>query len=283
MKTSETALPSAFRTLPESLRTPVVLSDPDGIDAAIASRVRRDWRAACAGLRSIVEFGALLIEVETWLKKRGGMLCRQGTGLKAWLAENAPEVDYKTAMGYKYAASGLMALADKALYNVKKNGKHGYILYSDAANADDDISGLMDIDTISEILGERSIPNVALQLDKDVFAYVYRCVMRYNLRNSRTACKILFTINENPEIDDAYYNEMCDEFGNHIKDSLRKSDIFMRGRNNQYFVFLTEVREDSYNMVADNLINKWYEEKGNKLKITYEASLVSMGERPVSR
>ena len=36
-------------------------------------------------------------------------------------------------------------------------------------------------------------------------------------------------------------------------------------------------------MVADNLINKWYEEKGNKLKITYEASLVSMGERPVSR
>lgn len=114
MKTSETALPSAVRTLPESLRNPVVLSDPDGIDAAIASRVRRDWRAACAGLRSIVEFGALLIEVETWLKKRGGMLCRQGTGLKAWLAENAPEVDYKTAMGYKYAASGLLALADKA-------------------------------------------------------------------------------------------------------------------------------------------------------------------------
>ena len=114
MKTSETALPSAFRTLPESLRSPVVLSDPDGIDAAIASRVRRDWRAACAGLRAIVGFGALLIEVETWLKKRDHSFDRKGTGLKAWLAENAPEVDYKTAMGYKYAASGLLALADKA-------------------------------------------------------------------------------------------------------------------------------------------------------------------------
>lgn len=115
MKTSETALPSAVRTLPESLRNPVVLSDPDGIDAAIASRVRRDWRSACAGLRSIVEFGALLIEVETWLRKRGGAQRGPGsTGLKAWLAENAPEVDYKTAMGYKYAASGLLALADKA-------------------------------------------------------------------------------------------------------------------------------------------------------------------------
>ena len=116
MKKSENALPSAARTLPESLRSPVVLSDPDGVDEAIASRVRRDWRAACAGLRSIVEFGALLIEVETWLKKRGGgsYNMHAGIGLKGWLAEHAPEVDYKTAMGYKYAASGLMALADKA-------------------------------------------------------------------------------------------------------------------------------------------------------------------------
>ena len=38
MKKSENALPSAARTLPESLRSPVVLSDPDGVDEAIASR-----------------------------------------------------------------------------------------------------------------------------------------------------------------------------------------------------------------------------------------------------
>lgn len=96
------------------------LLDPKNPDPAaepsIATIVGFAWRKAQDGLRSIVEFGALLIEVETWLKKRGGTFQQKGGtyGLKAWLAENAPEVDYKTAMGYKYAASGLMALADKA-------------------------------------------------------------------------------------------------------------------------------------------------------------------------
>lgn len=95
------------------------LFDPKNPDPAaepsIATIVGFAWAKAQDGLRSIVEFGALLIEVETWLRKRGGAQRGPGsTGLKAWLAENAPEVDYKTAMGYKYAASGLLALADKA-------------------------------------------------------------------------------------------------------------------------------------------------------------------------
>lgn len=117
-KSSNSLAPLAARVLPESLRScDTQAAGPDNLDDAIGSRVVRGWRAACAGLRSIVEFGALLIEVETWLKKRGEKrphASGQTSGLKAWLAENAPEVDYKTAMGYKYAASGLLALADKA-------------------------------------------------------------------------------------------------------------------------------------------------------------------------
>lgn len=86
-------------------------------EPSVATIVQFAWDKAQGGLRSIVEFGALLLEVEAWLKKRGGgngLQKKLGVGLKAWLAEHAPEVDYKTAMGYKYAASGLMALADKA-------------------------------------------------------------------------------------------------------------------------------------------------------------------------
>ena len=85
-------------------------------EPSVATIVQFAWDKAQDGLRSIVEFGALLLEVEAWLKKRTGTFAKKGDtyGLKAWLAEHAPEVDYKTAMGYKYAASGLMALADKA-------------------------------------------------------------------------------------------------------------------------------------------------------------------------
>jgi len=104
--------------LPDSLRTCAVDSaggSPARLDEEIGVRVLHAWRDAQAGLFAIVQFGALLIEVEAWLKKRGGAQRGPGsTGLKAWLSANAPEVDYKTAMGYKYAASGLLALADKA-------------------------------------------------------------------------------------------------------------------------------------------------------------------------
>lgn len=103
--------------LPASLRTCAVDSaggSPARLDEEIGARVLHAWRDAQSGLCAIVQFGALLLDVETWLKKRGGMLCRQGTGLKSWLSANAQEVDYKTAMGYKYAAKGLLALADKA-------------------------------------------------------------------------------------------------------------------------------------------------------------------------
>ena len=52
-------------------------------------------------LRECVKFGALLTEVGYYLGETQG---KKGDGLQAWLAENCPEVNYKTAMGYKALA-----------------------------------------------------------------------------------------------------------------------------------------------------------------------------------
>ena len=53
-------------------------------------------------LRECVKFGALLTEVGYYLGEgRGHGECG---GLQAWLEENCPEVNYKTAMGYKALA-----------------------------------------------------------------------------------------------------------------------------------------------------------------------------------
>ena len=53
-------------------------------------------------LRECVKFGALLTEVGYYLGEgRGHGEC---CGLQAWLEENCPEVNYKTAMGYKALA-----------------------------------------------------------------------------------------------------------------------------------------------------------------------------------
>ena len=52
--------------------------------------------------RTVVSFGALLDEVAAFLGKTQG---RDGEGLRVWLSENCPEVNYNTAMGYKAMAS----------------------------------------------------------------------------------------------------------------------------------------------------------------------------------
>ena len=55
-------------------------------------------------LRECVKFGALLTEVGYFLGEARHAK-NDGEGLKTWLAENCPEVNYKTAMGYKAPAA----------------------------------------------------------------------------------------------------------------------------------------------------------------------------------
>lgn len=85
-------------------------------EPSLATIVQFAWDKAQDGLRHIVEFGALLLEVDKWLKARPGPNKKAGErgGLKAWLAENCPEVNYFTAVGYREAAKGLLAAAKLA-------------------------------------------------------------------------------------------------------------------------------------------------------------------------
>lgn len=184
--------------------------------------------------------------------------------------------------GTSYEA--LLKLADQALYTVKQNGKHGYAFYRKNTALENTASREMDLHSLSTILGERTIPNVALQLDQDAFSYVYRYVMRYIVRNQRTACKALLTLSPGAETNDIQYRTLCEAFGDSIRESLRKSDIIMRSRFNQYFVFLTDIREDCIEKVlTSTLIRSWKEKHGEALEISYETEFVgSDGAVPAS-
>ena len=169
--------------------------------------------------------------------------------------------------------NALLKLADKSLYAVKKNGKHGYGLYDDDVEDESD-NTLHDIQKISEILGERSIQDVALQLDKDSFSPVYRYVIRYILRHRINACKVLITLSPADGIKDNRFYDSVDEFGSHIRGSLRKSDIFMRNGKDQYFVFLTDIRADSIDKVISHLVDNWDAKASENMVITHEQEFV---------
>ncbi|MCR4793405.1 MAG: response regulator [Lachnospiraceae bacterium] len=175
----------------------------------------------------------------------------------------------------------LEKLADKALYRVKQQGKHGYAVYSPELFAEDEEEGDIDISTVSKILEERSITNMALQLEKDSFSYVYRYVMRYISRNRRSACKVMFSLEKGNVTDEDAFMALCDEFGEHIGDTLRKSDIYMRNRSNKYFILLSDIREDSIGKVIGELIKSWHERHGDSVSLTYETEFIGPAEQKV--
>lgn len=60
-------------------------------------------------IRECVKFGALLTEVGYYLGEARHAK-NDGEGLKAWLEENCPEVNYNTAMGYKALAGKVVKM-----------------------------------------------------------------------------------------------------------------------------------------------------------------------------
>jgi len=84
--------------------------------AAVALVLDEGWRRAQAGLVEIIRFGATLLAVREWLeatvvssREHGddGRISGRHPGLKGWLSDNCPDINYKTAYGYMCAAAGL--------------------------------------------------------------------------------------------------------------------------------------------------------------------------------
>ena len=88
---------------PEAVRTPLPHSG-DTYKDRVSGQYAAIETAKDNLLRECVKFGALLTEVGYYLgESRGGR--HDGGGLKGWLAENCPEINYDTACGYKALAS----------------------------------------------------------------------------------------------------------------------------------------------------------------------------------
>lgn len=80
----------------------------------IAEQISTQYRAVVAAtgqmLREAVKFGAMLMELETIIGKSQGGHNSDGEGIKGWLAENCPEINYNTAKVYKSLAAKSAAL-----------------------------------------------------------------------------------------------------------------------------------------------------------------------------
>ena len=132
----------------------------------------------------------------------------------------------------------LFQYADSSLYKVKKNGKHGYAVYSpDSTDEEEGESLEEDLLRLSKICGERNSGDGAFLLGQDAFSWNYRLIMRLVKQCHGEATKLLFQLTKKESTVDM--GQAASQLAELLQNTFRKSDIILQSRSNQFFVLLS--------------------------------------------
>ena len=143
--------------------------------------------------------------------------------------------------------SELYQKADKALYGVKQNGKHGYGVFSEEEGEESETAELANLEQIEMILSERGAYDGAFVLPFESFRTVYRFLKRTRGFYSKTTCLLVFSLVRHKE-GEAHLQDAADQFISVLHKTLREGDAITQNGNNQFFVLLTNT--DAYHNVT---------------------------------
>jgi len=178
----------------------------------------------------------------------------------------------------------LFKMADKALYYVKLNGKHDFAVYQgeESASHEEIESASDNLHYLSKIMEEQGEANCALWVGQDVFTQIYRFMVRYIKSYNGQAYKVLFTVSpkKHEELEHDLYMSRVEEFGDLIKNTLRKSDLMMQSKSNQFFLLLPEVNDWHIDKVIGRILAQWEQHEAAKdVEIIYELEMVTSDEQ----
>jgi len=129
--------------------------------------------------------------------------------------------------------------ADKALYIVKKNGKHGYNIFSEDA-PEEKVETVVTLAQVQMILGERNIEAGAFVLPFESFRTIYRFIKRTRAGYGKTICIVLLALKRTNDDDGKiplkYAGDQLIECLHH---TLRRGDVVSQNGRNQFLVLLT--------------------------------------------
>ncbi len=141
--------------------------------------------------------------------------------------------------GTDFAA--LAQKADKALYKVKQNDKHGYSIYS--SDTGRNWTGNEDF---IKILGEREHTSGAYFVEPEVFKAIYRFAARIAAAYKKDVQFLILTLDNDNE-------GGVEEFRDFLVSNLRISDCITQGGKNQFFVLLPETKSAELNIIKIKL------------------------------
>lgn len=160
--------------------------------------------------------------------------------------------------------------ADQALYNAKKNGKHGYEIFRQQKV----VTGEIKRDALSDIqmiLRERGGLRGAFLLPLDSFKVIYRFLLRLQKKHP---CDIQF-VTFSFEKEQGSASEYADKFSKVASSCLRASDIIARYGENQVLILLLLNNPEDYHVPLDRVLDKWNEmQESKEVKLIYDTDIV---------
>ncbi len=174
------------------------------------------------------------------------------------------DIPLGVSVGATYIATGgtyneMFLRSDKALYNVKQNGKHGYAIFEnlDESEVDDVVTESEELKRLMQILSERNALPGAYQLGQDDFAIVYQFVTRYMETYNVEYSMVYFSLHM---LGDKDMYDAPDIFVDVLKRNLRKSDLFMKHKGSGFMLLLPRTDRQSAEGVADIIFEAWKRE-----------------------
>ncbi|MBR6229041.1 MAG: diguanylate cyclase [Eubacterium sp.] len=171
--------------------------------------------------------------------------------------------------------------ADKALHQIKQEGKHGYRIYTNPDLPDDktDASVKEDMNRVTRILEEETVPHSTMLLGQESFGNVYRYMMRYMKRYQGKAYKFLVTVDVHEEMPTDAYTGLITQVEEILKKQLRNSDLMMQTKENQYFLLLPMIDEINVPGVIQRLKSAWEKTECRDLAdLTFDTEVISWEE-----
>ncbi len=160
--------------------------------------------------------------------------------------------------------SDLFKKADKALYHVKQNGKHGYGIYSEATK-DTETSNVATFAQVEMILNERNQDSGALVLSFENFRTIYRFLKRTRGFYSKSNCLVVFNIKRHKENNEISVTDAQEQFQETLQKTFRSGDVITKNGKNQILVMLTNMEiQHGIDSIIERVIKNWEEYDASK-------------------
>ena len=128
--------------------------------------------------------------------------------------------------------------ADKALYTVKQNGKHGYNIFSEDA-LEDQVETVVTLAQIEMILNERNQESGAYVIPFESFRMIYRFLKRTRAGYAKTICLVLLALKRSGDDKSISLRDAGDKFVECLHKTLRRGDLVSQNGSNQFLVLLS--------------------------------------------